>query len=109
MSGEEEGIGARGSGGGEVGTSGEGTARVSVAPGGYRHRLGRPGWPRGQLGCGPVGGGFFPFFSVSFSSSFLFYFFSVFFYFCFIKYKSCILNSNTNYTSATKRFNPQII
>ena len=67
MSGDGEGIGARGSGGGEVGTSGEGTARVSVAPGGYRHRLGRPGWPKGQLGCGPVGGGSFLIFLLLFS------------------------------------------
>ena len=87
MSGEEEGIGARGSGGGDVGTSGEGTARVSVAPGGYRHRLGRPGWPRGQLGHEAQRGGggllfLLLFFSFVFFNFLLFSFFPFCYYLC---------------------------
>ena len=65
--------------------------------------------PEASWAVAQWGGGFFPFFFCFLFFFFLFYFFSVFFFFCFIKYKSCILNSNTNYTSATKRFNPQII
>ena len=72
--------------------------------------MGQPGrptaWPARPRPRGGGGGGF------EFPLSFLFFCsfsFTVLFYSSFIKHKSCTLNSNTNYTSATKRFNPQII
>ena len=77
--------------------SGDRVARVRSPQGGYRRRLGRPGWPGGHLvqvgrpagPSGPVGqGAFSPIFCCVFFSFFYSITFFIFFYFSFIKFKS---------------------
>ena len=70
---------------GDCGGSGEGIARVRSPQGVCRRRLGWPGWPRGQLGRGPVGG-------VLFLNNFviLFYLLFLFILFCFCNFLLCL-------------------